>query len=91
MFEKGSILFPKSGQSIYKNYRCILGEDAFVTSHIAVITISKKDKIKNRYLYELLKQVDSRNLKVSSGCASLNISDIENIKVPVPPIEIQEK
>ncbi|MHA0271661.1 N-6 DNA methylase [Mesomycoplasma ovipneumoniae] len=91
MFEKGSILFPKSGQSIYKNYRCILGEDAFVTSHIAVIRISKKDKIKNRYLYELLKQVDSRNLKVSSGYASLNISDIENIKVPVPPIEIQEK
>lgn len=91
MFKKGSILFPKSGQSTYKNYRCILGEDAFVTSHIAVITVSKEDKIKNRYLYELLKQVDSKNLKVSSAYPSLNISDIENIKIPVPPIDIQEK
>ena len=38
-----------------------------------------------------MKQIDARYLKPSSGYASLNISDIENIKIPLAPIEIQEK
>ena len=91
LFKKGSILFPKSGQSIYKNYRAILGTDSYVVSHIAVITVTNIEEIKVKYLYEVLKQIDARYLKPSSGYASLNISDIENIKIPLAPIEIQEK
>ncbi|MUP48567.1 type II restriction endonuclease subunit M [Veillonellaceae bacterium M2-8] len=91
LFKKGTILFPKSGQAIYKNHRAIMGIDGYVVSHLAAIYVNDEKKLRTRYLYELLKQIDAKNLKVSSGYASLNIGDIENIKIPVPPILVQEK
>ncbi|MCJ7674587.1 MAG: hypothetical protein MUO33_05485, partial [Sedimentisphaerales bacterium] len=55
-FPKGSILVPKSGASIRLNHRAILGVDAFVVSHLAVII--PKAVINGRFLYYWLCSVD---------------------------------
>ena len=37
LFQKGSILIPKSGASTLKNYRVMLSKDSYVVSHLSVI------------------------------------------------------
>ncbi len=90
LFKKGTILFPKSGASTYLDHRAIMGVDGYVVSHLATI-FAKKDKIAIKFLYETLTLVKAQDLKPGSGYPSLNVSDLENIKIPLPPIDIQSK
>ncbi len=88
-FNKGTILFPKSGASTYLDHRVIMGVDGYVTSHLATI-IANEDVILTEFLYEVLTLIKAKDVKPGSGYPSLNKSDIENIKIPLPPLDIQE-
>ncbi|MGP1580620.1 MAG: N-6 DNA methylase [Wolinella sp.] len=89
-YPKGTILMPKSGASTYLNHRAIMGVDGFVASHLATI-IADNEKILTDFLYELLVLVKVQNIKVNSDYPSLNKSDIDNIKIPLPPLAIQQQ
>lgn len=89
-YPKGTILMPKSGASTYLNHRVIMGVDGYVVSHLATI-IANNEKILTEFLYELLVLVDVQHIKVNSDYPSLNKSDIDNIKIPFPPLDIQRQ
>lgn len=89
-YPKGTILMPKSGASTYLNHRVIMGVDGYVVSHLATI-IANNEKIITEFLYEFLVLVDVQDLKVNSDYPSLNKSDIDNIKIPLPPLDIQRQ
>jgi type I restriction enzyme M protein len=89
-FTKGTILLPKSGASTYLNHRVIMGIDGYIAAHLAGIT-ANQEKILTTYLYGVLVMVKSQNIKTNSDYPSLNKSDIVNIKVPLPPMKIQQK
>lgn len=89
-FKKGTILFPKSGASTYLDHRAIMGVDGYVVSHLATI-IAHDEKAMVKYLYEVLTIIKARDIKPGSGYPSLNINDIEGIRVPLPSLDIQQQ
>jgi len=88
-FRKGTILIPKSGASTYLNHRVIMGIDGYVAAHLAGI-IANEEIILTNYLFAILSIIKSQNIKPNSDYPSLNKSDIENIKIPLPPKDIQK-
>ena len=89
-FPKGTILMPKSGASTYLNHRVIMGCDGYVVSHLATI-IADNNQILTEFLYEILTLIKAQDIKANSGYPSLNENDINNIKIPLPPLDIQQK
>lgn len=89
LFSKGSILFPKSGASAFLNHRVMLGIDAFVSSHLAVIEAS--GRVDSKYLLHYLMTVDTKNLLQNSAYPSLRRGDIVAIPVPLPPLAEQRR
>ena len=90
LFEKGTILFPKSGASTYLDHRAMMGVDGYIVSHLAGISVST-DNVIPKFLYEILTLVKARDIKQGSGYPSLNESDLGGISIPLPPKEIQER
>ena len=90
LYKKGTILFPKSGASTYLDHRAIMGVDGYVVSHLATI-FANTEIVLIKYLYEVLTTIKARDIKPGSGYPSLNVSDIENIKTPLPPLDIQKE
>lgn len=89
-FKKGTILFPKSGASTFLNHRVILGIDGYVSSHLATI-FPNAEQVLPEYVYRMLINIDARDLTTDQNYPSLRITDIMNIKIPLPPIEVQRK
>ena len=90
LFRKGTILFPKSGASTYLDHRAVMGVDGFVSSHLATIVANPK-KVACGYLFEVLARFRTRDIKVESGYPSLNITDIADIRIPLPPLRVQQE
>ncbi len=89
LFRKGSILFPKSGASAFLNHRVMLGIDAFVSSHLAVIEPS--ENVDANYLLHCLMTVDTKNLLQNSAYPSLRRGDIAAIPIPLPSFAAQRR
>lgn len=89
LFKKGTILFPKSGASTFLNHRVVMGCDGYVSSHLATITTN--EKVDYKYLYFFLIIIDAKSIAPSSSYPSLKISDLAEILIPLPPLEIQRK
>lgn len=90
LFKKGTILFPKSGASTFLNHRVIMGFDGYVSSHLAAI-IPKNALANNKYIYHLLIGIDAKSLTSDQAYPSLKASEIAKIKLPLPPLEIQQQ
>lgn len=43
------------------------------------------------FLYEILIQIPAQDIKVNTDYPSLNKNDIDNIKIPLPPLEVQKQ
>ena len=82
-FPKGTILFPKSGKSVLKNHRGILGCDGFVVSHFACI-IPDANKIEPFYLFCCLLNINAADLLLNSGYPSIRKEVFESILIPIP-------
>ena len=89
-FPAGTILFPKSGASTFLNHRVVMGEPAYVSSHLAGI-VCNREKALPQFVYQLLCQVDARQLTADQNYPSLRLSEIGNIQIPLPPLSVQEE
>ena len=88
-FPVGSILVPKSGASIRLNHRAILGVEANVVSHLAVIV--PKPPITSRFIYYWLCSVDLSEVAHKADLPSMKTSDLAKLQVPVPPVAEQKR
>ena len=84
----GSILFPKSGASTYLNHRVVLGSPAYVSSHLACI-IPDDAYALSQYVFRMLCAIDSRSLTSDQDYPSLRLTQIANIEIPLPPLDVQ--
>jgi len=89
LFRKGSILVPKSGASIRLNHRAILGIDAHVVSHLAVVTPGPS--INGRLLYYWLSNMDMGKVAPESDYPSLRLSDLAQVMIPLPTPSEQDR
>jgi len=90
LFPKDTILFPKSGASTFLNHRVMISKEGYVASHLATITPNEKI-ICPLFLFYLLLKIDAKTLTPDQAYPSLKISKIQKIKIPLPPLEIQEQ
>ena len=90
LFPIGTILFPKSGASTYLNHRVVLGTPAYVASHLACIVVDEARALP-QFLFRMLTRVDSRDLTSGQSYASLRLSQIADIRIPSPPLNVQQE
>jgi type I restriction enzyme S subunit len=88
-FPKGSVLFTKSGMSALLNQRAVLGRDMYVVSHIGVS--SPLGGIPSEWLYYWLKTIDFKNLTHATTLPSLQLSSVQAIDTPLPPLPEQHR
>lgn len=84
----GTIVFPKSGAAINTNSRAILGTDAYVVSHLAMIT-AKEGITLSEWLYFWFCSFDLASLSRTTSLPSVRLSDIKELKIPLPPLAEQ--
>ena len=89
LFKKGTILFPKSGASTFLNHRVIMNIDGYVSSHLA--TIKPSAVLKNEFIWYYLILIDAKDLMQNVAYPSLKLSDIKQIKIPIPPLPEQKR
>jgi len=88
-FKRGSIIFPKSGESIKLEKRAILKEDSYIVNHLAVIEPTKK--INNLFLFYYLNTVKTNNYLVGTSMPSLQLSIIKKLLIPIPSLDEQNR
>ena len=89
LFPKGTIVFPKSGASIFLEKRAMLPFDAYIVSHLCAINVKKAELINQRFLfYTLINSKLARRKR--TNYPTLNLSEIKALKIPLPPIEEQK-
>ena len=90
LFSKGSILFAKSGMSAKMGRIYILPENSYVVSHLAVISITDVN-VNNQFVAFYFNYRPPFNLIKDDAYPSISIKDIENVEIPLPEFEIQNK
>lgn len=90
LYPAGTLLIPKSGASVNLNHRAMLGQDAYVVSHLATI-IPDQRKVLPSYLFHWSQRYDPRSQAQVTSLPSLPLSLIKVAKVPLPPLEEQRR
>ncbi len=88
-FPANSIVFPKNGAAVSTNKKRILQVDSVVDLNTAVMIANQNISV--NYLYYILINIDFANLVKRGAVPTLNISELKNTIVPVPPMETQEQ
>ncbi len=89
IYPKGTIVFPKSGASIYLEKRAMLPLDAYIVSHLCAV-ISNDKNVNQKFLFYELRNIELSKDK-ADGYPTLNLSEVKNVKVIIPsPLEQQK-
>lgn len=89
ILKPGTVIFPKVGMSIYTNKKRILTKNSCVDNNIFAITV--KEKILSKYLYYLFKEyLYLPNISSKSSPPSMNKESVTELKIPIPPMHVQE-
>ena len=88
LYKAGSVLFAKSGMSCMKGYVYTLKNDCYVVSHLAIIT---PHSVNSHFLNYYLCVNKPNSLIKDAAYPSISLKDIENLKIPVPPLAEQER
>lgn len=86
---KSSLLFPKSGASALLNHRCLLGRDACVVSHLAILVPG--ELIEPEYLYWWSKSFDAARVVPDPSYPAIRLEDLARVKLPLPPLPEQQR
>jgi len=81
---------PKSGASTFLNHRVVMAAPAYVSSHLACI-ICDESKALSKFVYQLLRRVDAREITPDQAYPSLRLGAIGAIEIPLPPLELQKE
>ncbi len=90
LYPKGTLLIPKSGASVNLNHRAMLGQSAYVVSHLATI-VPDQSRVIPSYLFHWSQHYDPRAQAQVTSLPSLPLSLIKAAKVPLPPLEEQQR
>jgi len=88
LYSKGTIVFPKSGASIYLEKRAILPIDAYIVSHLCAV-ISRSSLIDQNFLFYYLRFVRFSEQK-AEGYPTINLTEIKERRIAWPPFSEQK-
>lgn len=91
MLDIESIIFPKRGAAISTNKKRFTQIECLIDNNCMGLTVKQKNKLQPKYLFYFFLGFDLNSISNSAGIALINNSDIRQIKLPLPPIEIQKK
>lgn len=86
-----SIVFPKRGAAIATNKKRITRIPCLIDNNCMGITVINESKLNPNYLFEFMRQFDLTTISNSAGIALINNPDIKGVKIPLPPISVQEE
>lgn len=90
LFERGSILLAKSGESIRSEKKAILQEPSYIVNHLAIL-----HEFNNEYLMEFIfyffQKFKLSSLISQTTTPSISLADIGNIKIPSVKMTEQEE
>ena len=89
LYSKGTIVFPKSGASIYLEKRAILPIDAYIVSHLCAV-ISRSPLVDQNFLFYYLRFVRLSEQK-AEGYPTLNLTEIKERRIACPPLPEQKR
>lgn len=89
-FPKNTIVFPKSGATIYLEKRALLPFDAYIVSHLFGVNSKRPEKLDQFFLFYALIKIKFAKEK-GDGYPTLNIPDVVNKSIPLPPLPVQQK
>lgn len=90
LFPKGSILIPKSGESVNLNHRAMLATDAYVVSHLAVV-MPDRSKVEPDYLFWWSVRYDPRKQVQVTSLPSLKLATLKSAEIPLPSLDEQRR
>ena len=85
----GSVLFAKIGEAIRQNHRVVAGCPMLIDNNAMAAIPS--EKVDGRFLYHYLKTVDFYALAPATTVPALRKSELERLKVPLPPLPEQRR
>ena len=89
-FPPDAIVFAKIGEAIRKNNR-VITKTAMAFDNNVMGLIPDQDKILPCYLYYYLETIDFIAISNSTTVPSIRKTDIEQMKIPLPPLEDQKR
>lgn len=88
-YKAGTIVFPKSGASIYLEKRAVLPVDAYIANHLCAINSVQKDVYQDFLFYSLKHILLSKGK--ADGYPTLNLSEVKRVTIPLPSFKEQRK
>ena len=88
IFPKGSIIFPKNGAAVATNKKRICVQDTTVDLNTMGI-IPDARRINTEYLYVWMLNFDLMTIATGSALPTISSSRLSQIKIPVPPLDLQ--
>lgn len=82
LYRKNSIVFPKSGMSIFTENIAILKHDSYVVNHLAVLEF--ESLVDAKYVLYQLQKLKIRSLVKNPSYPSIRISDIKDYEILWP-------
>ncbi|MDR1663734.1 MAG: N-6 DNA methylase, partial [Clostridiales bacterium] len=92
IYPKGATIFPKVGMAVKTNKKRILSKESVFDNNVMAIWSDKPQTITNEFLYEFIKQyVYLPAYSAGTNPPSLQWAKFANIKIPLPPLDVQKK
>jgi Restriction endonuclease S subunits len=88
LFPKDTIIFPKSGASIYLEKRAKLPFDAYIVSHLMAVRSKSHLLLQDYLFFNLVSKKLSKDK--ADNYPTLNISEVSQIPILLPPLEEQK-
>lgn len=85
----GSVLFAKIGEAIRNNHRVMSGCPMLIDNN--AMAVIPRASIDSRYLYEFLRTIDMYALASATTVPALRKSELQKIRVPLPPLPEQQR
>lgn len=86
-----SIVFPKRGAAIATNKKRITRIPCLIDNNCMGITVLDVNVLNPDYLFEFMRQFDLTTISNSAGIALINNPDIKGVKIPLPPLSVQQE
>jgi len=88
-FSKNTILFAKSGMSATKGHIYLTVGECYIVNHLAALVCN--EKANPAYIAYALKKYSPTTLILDPAYPSIRLSDIANLKIPLPPLAEQQR
>lgn len=91
VFDVNTIIFPKVGQAVHTDKKRILKVKACIDNNIMGLS-TINDLLLPEYLYEIfVNHIRLSDIANSANPPAISATNIENVTVPLPPLDIQQK